>query len=92
MYNFCQQNLRLTPQSLPKDQRVTQNVSFPHEAIRGLDFFSSLVDVSTSAEKSLTQELPYGEKAFSNKAINKLVFFSKLCQQLSFCVKENQSI
>ena len=57
-------------------------VSFPHEAIRGLGFFSAQVDAfphhewpkATSDEemhqrvlrKSLTRELPHVEKAFSN--------------------------
>ena len=61
---------------------------FPHEAIRGLGFFSAQVDAFPHHEwpkamsdkemyqrvlwKSLTQELPHVEKAFSNVAINKL--------------------
>ena len=55
------------------------NVSFPHEAIRGSDFFSAQVATSDSEmhqrvlRKSQTQELPHVEKAFSNVAINKLV-------------------
>ena len=60
----------------------TKNVSFPHEAIRGLGFFSAQVDAfphhewpkATSDDemhqrvlrKSLTRELPHVEKAFSN--------------------------
>ena len=59
-----------------------RNVSFPHEAIRGLGFFSAQVDAfphhewpkATSDDemhqrvlrKSLTRELPHVEKAFSN--------------------------
>ena len=58
------------------------NVSFPHEAIRGLGFFSAQVDAfphhewpkaTSDAEmhqrvlrKSLTRELPHVEKAFPN--------------------------
>ena len=65
---------------------------FPHEAIRGSDFFSAQVDAfpyhewpkATSVSemhqrvlrKSQTQELPHVEKAFSNVAINKLVNFA----------------
>ena len=64
-------------------------VSFPHEAIRGSDFFSAQVDAFPYHEwpkatsdsemhqrvliKSQTRELPHVEKAFSNVAINKLV-------------------
>ena len=63
--------------------KKVRSVSFPHEAIRGLGFFSAQVDAyphhewpkATSDEemhhrvlrKSLTQELPHVEKAFSNK-------------------------
>ena len=66
-----------------------RNVSFPHEAIRGSDFFSAQVDAFPYHEwpkatsdremhqrvltKSRTRELPHVEKAFSNVAINKLV-------------------
>ena len=62
---------------------------FPHEAIRGSDFFSAQVDAfpyhkwpkATSdremhqrvLRKSWTRELPHVEKPFSNVAINKLV-------------------
>ena len=64
-------------------------VSFPHEVIRGSDFFSAQVDAFPYHEwpkatsdremhqrvlrKSQTRELPHVEKAFSNVAINKLV-------------------
>ncbi len=65
-----------------------RNVSFPHEAIRGSDFFSAQVDAFPYHEwpkatsdremhqqvlrKSQTRILPHVEKAFSNVAINKL--------------------
>ena len=61
------------------------NVSFPHEAIRGLGFFSAQVDAfphhewpkATSDDemhqrvlrKSLTRELPHVEKAFPNRPL-----------------------
>ena len=64
---------------------------FPHEAIRGLGFFSAQVDAfphhewpkATSDDEmhqrvlrnSLTRELPHVEKAFSNETINKCVRF-----------------
>ena len=72
---------------LPSSSWTT--VSFPHEAIRGSDFFSAQVDAFPYHEwpkatsdsemhqrvliKSQTRELPHVEKAFSNVAINKLV-------------------
>ena len=67
---------------LHKNHCIKLNVSFPHEAIRGLGFFSAQVDAfphhewpkATSDDemhqrvlrKSLTRELPHVEKAFSN--------------------------
>ena len=63
-------------------------VSFPHEAIRGADFFSAQVYAfyhewpkapsdremhQRVLRKSQTRELPHVEKAFYNVAINKLV-------------------
>ena len=41
--------------------------------------------------KSLTQKLPHGEKAFSNKAINKLVVFQNSVRNYLFNKEINQS-
>ncbi len=41
--------------------------------------------------KSLTLELPHGEKAFSNKAINKLVVFQNSVRKYLFNKEINQS-
>ena len=81
MYKSSERSIQATKKDI--------NVSFPHEAIRGSDFFSAQVDAFPYHEwpkatsdremhqrvlrKSQTRELPHVEKAFSNVAINKLV-------------------